>query len=604
MAAITNRLDGLPLALELAAARARVLSVEQIAARLGDRFRLLSAGARTAPRQQQTLRAAMDWSYDLLGATERVLLRRLAVFVGGCDLAAAEAICAPAIDWDGQPPPAQPLSTAPDAGTEPGREPLPGAAVDDFDVLDGLQALVDKSLLTREESELAPGGASGTPRLAMLQTVREYALERLTASGETGAIRARHLAYFLEQALEAEPQIRGVEQLEWLDRLERDHDNLRAALDWSVAGPAAPDGLRLATALGWFWYLRGYRVEGSGRVVALLDRTAADEPARGTAGDPADALRARALGVAAHLAYWTGATREAVRLAEEGEALARATGGAATLAWALESRAVVEQGSDDRLRLAGWWTEALEQFRAAGEAWGAALALSWRGQLAYERGEAGPAARDLQDSLARFRLLGDRWGIALALARAAAVAEIQGDLDAAERYWREQQTLARELGHRGAMAGGMSRQAALRLRRGDASGAVALFERSVALYRVLGERRSTAWPLAQLALLAASASEDTGRARALLREALRVWQDRDDLFGLSSGLVVAAAVAAVEGPPERAARLAGAATTALAARGAGIEPADRRFLEAELATLRARLAGNEFAVAAWAAGWP
>jgi non-specific serine/threonine protein kinase len=604
VAAICQRLDGLPLALELAAARARVLSVEQIAARLGDRFRLLSAGARTAPRQQQTLRAAMDWSYDLLGATERVLLRRLAVFAGGCDLAAAEAICAPEIDWGGQPPPAGRVTAAPDEGTEPGREPLPGVAVDDFDVLDGLQALVDKSLLTREETEAAPGGGAGAPRLAMLQTVREYALERLAASGEMVAIRDRQLAYFLDQAVAAEPQIRGVEQLEWLARLERDHDNLRAALEWSSASPpGAADGLRLAVALGWFWYLRGYRSEGYTRTVALLDLTAADEPAPGAAATAAAVLRARALGVAAHLAHWTGATRDAVRLAEAGEALARTTADPLTLAWALLFLAVVQEGLVDRDRLAAWWTEALQLFEAAGEPWGAALALSWRGQLAYERGETDPAERDVQDSLARFRILGDRWGIALVLARAAAVAELQGDLDVAERYWREQQTLARELGHRGAMAGGMSRQASLRLRRGDAPGAVTLFERSVALYRVLGERRTTAWPLAQLALLAARASADAGRARALLREALRVWQERDDLPGIASGLVVAAAIAAVEGPPERAARLAGAAGAALAVHGAAIEPVERRFLEGELSALRTELtAGNEGAAATWAAG--
>jgi predicted ATPase len=578
VAAICARLDGLPLAIELAAARARVLSVEQIAARLGDRFRLLSAGARTAPPQQQTLRATMDWSHDLLAPTERVLFRRLGVFAGGCTLEAAEAVCAPAAPDDAPAPPGAPTL-----------EPL-----DLFDVLDGVQALVDKSLLTREEGE--NGSGSGAPRLGMLQTVRDYALERLEAAGETGPVRARHLAHYLSLALEAEPRVRGADQLAWLARLERDHDNLRTALEWSAAAPAgrlaAGDGLRLAAALGWFWYLRGYRAEGRSRLETLLARTPEAPPA----------VRSRALGVEAHLAFWTGASEDALRLSEAAEALARdSAGDPLTLAWALLYRAVVQRPGADRQGLESWWREALDGFSAAGEAWGTALARSWLGQLAYERGETAQAARDAQESLAEFRRLGDRWGMALALARSANVAELRGDLEAAEAFWREQQALATALGHRGAVAGGLARLAALRLRRGDAAGAAPLFERSVALYRLLGERRTTAWPLAQLALLEARERGDFTRAWALLREGLRVWQEHGDLPGLARGLLLGAAVAALQGPPDRAARLAGAAQRALAEHGVGLDPVARATIERQLAALEAELA-DESARTAWEAG--
>jgi predicted ATPase len=602
VAAICARLDGLPLALELAAARGRALSVEQIAARLGDRFRLLSAGARTAPPQQQTLRAAMDWSHDLLAPTERVLFRRLAVFVGGCTLAAAEAVGAPVegalVDDPGAPAPSASRSASPY-----GQAPDPEAdtvALDPIAVLDGVQALADKSLLTLEEPDGADGAGPddqpGVPRLAMLQTVRDYALERLEASGEGEAVRARHLAHYLSLALEAEPRVRGAGQLAWLARLERDHDNLRAALEWSAAAPAgrlaAGDGLRLAAALGWFWYLRGYRAEGRSRLETLLARAPEAPPT----------VRSRALGEAAHLAFWAGDAGRAAALAEEGHRLADATGDRLSQAWALMYLAVVHQRGGDRGRLEAWWRGALEGFRATGEAWGTAAALSWLGLLAYEDGEVETAAETLRQALAQSRRLGDRWGTALALARSAEVAELRGDLAAAEGYWREQQALAAALGHRGALAGGLGRLAALRLRRGETAGTAALLERSVALYRSLGERRTATGPLAHLALAVAREEGDLGRAERYLRECLTVCQEYDDLPGLARGLVAAAGVAAGAGDAARAARLAGAAERGLASYGGALEPVERTALERQLNSLRATLGAGEAAAAAWAAG--
>ncbi|MDQ3701897.1 MAG: serine/threonine-protein kinase [Chloroflexota bacterium] len=585
IAEVCARLDGLPLAIELAAARVRVLSVAQIAARLGDRFRLLTGGGRTALPHQQTLRAAMDWSYDLLGTSERVLFRRLGVFVGGWTLVAAETIT--------RDPSAQTPDSALVGPTPPSpawdREP-------DFEVLDGLAALVDKSLVQRS------AGEHGEPRFSMLQTVREYALVRLSESGEEAPLRDQHLTYYLNVAEAAERPVRGAgngdgagrdaasglpaaraaavaggsEQIGWLNRLERERDNLRAALEWSAAphsqsaggaggatdrGHRRWSGLRLAVALGWFWYLRGYRSEGRSRLEALL---ALLPPTAALAPDKA-VTRARALGIAGHLSFWSGDPSAALRLAEAAVVEARATGDPLAIAWALVYREVVDPDQNGRRRrLAGErWQESLEQFRAAAEPWGEALALARLGALAQNDGEIARAAQLLAESLALFRRLGDRWGITLALARTADLDERRGDDDAAEARFREQQVLAQELGHRGAMAGGLSRLAALAERRGDIAQAVTDYEHAVALFRVIGEVRSAATPLAALARLAASVDGDFQRAETLLRESVQINWEYDDRAALLRVLLIWAEVAVLQGHLQRGARLLGAVEGAL-----------------------------------------
>jgi len=236
VAQLCARLDGLPLALELAAARVRVLPVAELAARLEDRFRLLTGGSRAAPARQQTLRATLDWSYDLLSEPERALFRRLAVFAAGWTMAAAEAVGA---DADGQ-------------GIAPG------------EVLDLLTGLLDKSLVTADEQP------DGTARYRLLETVRQYAQERLAAGGEAEVVQRRHAAFFLGLAEAAAPELLGGRQTAWLDRLEREHDNLRAALEWLTERGAVEAGLRLGNAVGPFWLTRGYLQEPRERLERLL----------------------------------------------------------------------------------------------------------------------------------------------------------------------------------------------------------------------------------------------------------------------------------------------------------------------------------------------
>ena len=257
VAQICYRLDGLPLATELAAARVKALSVEQIAARLDDQFRLLTGGSRTALPRQQTLRALIDWSHNLLGEAERTVLRRLSVFAGGWTIEAAEAVGA-------------------------------GEGVDGSDVLDLLTQLVNKSLVMFEER-------TGQARYRMLETIRQYAREKLVESGENEAVRDRHLSFFVRLAEEAAPELLGKDVKAWLDRLEREIENVRMALDWAKGTARLRDGLRLATALEWFWYPRAIRPRvgasaGTGGLIGADDGRA---PPRASAHGPSPPFRGR-----------------------------------------------------------------------------------------------------------------------------------------------------------------------------------------------------------------------------------------------------------------------------------------------------------------------
>src|SRR5579884_1260938 len=289
---ICSRLDGIPLAIELAAARARALAVEQLAQRLDDRFRLLTGGSRTALPRQQTLRATIDWSYDLLSQAERTLLRRLSVFLGGWTLEAAEAVCA---DASHAPPRAAAMGAGEHAAAplEAGSRENAGGPVAAEAVLDLLSRLVDKSLVLVEES------AEAEARYRLLETVRQYSRDRLMESEEARDLRCRHRDWFLTLAEGAERRLRGPDQVAWLNRLAQEHDNLRMALEWCRAeeDAGAEAGLRLAGALWRFWRVRGYLSEGRERLEAALAQASASERT---------AQRAKALYGLAALAWGQG----------------------------------------------------------------------------------------------------------------------------------------------------------------------------------------------------------------------------------------------------------------------------------------------------------
>src|SRR6516162_8486227 len=279
IAQICRRLDGMPLAIEFAAARVRMLSPDQIAARLDDRFRLLTAARRQILPRQQTLRATMDWSYDLLSEPEQALLRRLSVFAGGWPFEAAEAVCA----GDGVAAPA---------------------------ILDLLTQLVDKSLVIAETH-------GGEARYRLLETVRQYGAEKLQGAGEAAEVRRRHRDWFVALAEQAEPELRGMRQRLWSDRLEMEHDNLRAAYEWTMTEPEGRrEGLRLATALFSFWRSIGYWSEGHEWL----------EQGLLSSGDVAPSIRAKALANAALFAWRARKDERAIALAEEGLAVCKEVG--------------------------------------------------------------------------------------------------------------------------------------------------------------------------------------------------------------------------------------------------------------------------------------
>ncbi|MFF8592291.1 BTAD domain-containing putative transcriptional regulator [Streptomyces sp. NPDC015220] len=394
---ICRRLDGIPLALELAATRVRALGVRELAARLGDRFRLLTSGRRGAPERQQTLRAMIDWSWELLSAPERIVLRRLSVFSGGCDLRAAEVVCA-------------------------------GEGVAGPEVPDLVSRLVDRSLVA------VVGGPTG-PRYRLLESVAAYATERLHEMEDHAAVRDRHLRHYLGLAERAEGELRGAGQRSWLARLDADSGNLRAALEEAVRRAAAgtpTEAARLAAALAWWWLLRGRLDQARRGLRAVLDATTAAT---------ADSEHAEPVLLHAAFALLTG-DHDAAAGMPDADAVPDPARRARTLwlcAYGLFSAGAADDSSESNDR-------ALKLFTAAGDRWGTAATLGLRAALALIRGDLAGVGGDGRRSAVLFREVGDRWGELQTVSPLAALAEIKGEYEEAARRQHEGLRIARELG--------------------------------------------------------------------------------------------------------------------------------------------------------------
>jgi predicted ATPase len=475
---ICYRLDGLPLAIELAAARIRTLTPQAMLARFERRLDLLKGGARDLPDRQQTLRNAIDWSYNLLDQNARTLLRRLPVFVGSWTFEATEAVCDAESD----------LSA---------------------DVLDVLESLVDNSLLKRVE------GDGGEVRFAMLETIREYARERLIESGEEDEIRRRHADTFARLAEEAEPYLTGAQRGAWLDRLEADLDDIRAAIEWSKSpqGDAAI-GLRLSSALLWFWYMRGYMSEGRAAMEALLARAVPDAPG---------ALRAKALLATGVLAWTLGDFIAARACLDESVPLLREIDNPRRLAFALTFLGLVEMGQGDPQRARDRCAESVDLSRAADNKWGEAFALNWLGESEFALGNAASARSHYEASLTLFRAIGDAWGTALPLHAMAGMAWNEGHYEPARSLYQESGALLREAGDRWGYARSMTGSAAAALHQGNAMQAKILFEVTLSLWRQIGNKAGMGRCLAGLAGVAAADGQAEravrllGAANALVR---------------------------------------------------------------------------------------
>jgi predicted ATPase/class 3 adenylate cyclase len=415
IAAVCTRLDGLPLAIELAAAHVKLLPPEALLARLSSQ--LLAGGARDLEARQQTMQRTIAWSEDLLTPQECVLFRRLAVFAGGCTLEACEAVC-----------------VAP-----PGVEPL------GLGVLEGLGTLVDHNLMQQR-------GEGGEPRFGMLRVIREYALERLEASGEAEALHQAHAASFVALAEQAEPELTGPEAAAWLDRLEGEHDNLRAALGWARERGEADTGLRLVAALWRFWWVRGHLREGRAWVERMLALATGPGAVSGTGGvaHTASALsaevRTRALLAGGALALWQGDFAAAEPRLAKAAAQARAAGDRRTTARALNQLGILANRQRDWERARARHEESLALYRQVGDRRGIGVALGLLGDLAVYQGDLERAADATTEALALSRQVGDRANVALTLANLGWVARKRGEVAQAEALGREALTLAWELG--------------------------------------------------------------------------------------------------------------------------------------------------------------
>lgn len=643
IAQICQRLDGIPLAIELAVARVKVMPVEQVTARLDNRFRLLTGGSRTALPRHQTLRALIDWSYDLLSEAERTLFRRLSVFAGGWTLEAAEAICA-------------------------------GEGLEHYEVMDLLTQLVNKSLV------IADSETEAQARYRLLETIRQYARERLLEAGGGEEVRDRHLDYYLKFAERSEPELRGPEQVVWLDRLEKEVDNIRAALEWSLDVDVEA-GLRMASALLWFWHIRSGKSEG----IDWLERALSAEvkerddallsPARAMIRGKAlnavgslmimhgNAERARELSEeslrlhqelgpsgrqgAAHALwnlaqgtsyhedleqaetlaekslalfrevgdkFWVaqcldhlgsyalirGDFIQAKQILEEDLALRREIGDKDGVAWAHSLLGNVALWKGDYEQAWALYMESQNTFREIGNKWAVSMALSGMGGVMLAQGKFERAAKLYEEALAYGRDMGDQNTIAGRRYDLARVAWSRGDYEQADKMYGETLTIVRKVNNKGAIAGTLYDLGSVAWARGDLELAAKRYEESIAIGHEIEGQFTVGYALNGLGKVAYSRG-DYDTAHSLYKEALKMFQETGNHWNIAYSLEALIALEVVEQHLKRAARLFGATETFYSQLRFLMSPLERDNHERDMAATRAAL-GEEVFSALWAEG--
>jgi predicted ATPase/class 3 adenylate cyclase len=549
VAQICVRLDGLPLAIELAAARIKLFQPQALLTRLDNRLKLLVGGARNLPSRQQTLRSAIDWSYDLLDETEQTLFAQLGVFVSGASLEAVEAVC---------------------------------QLADGLDVLSGLTSLVDKSLLRQLE------GYDGDPRFVMLETIREYALERLLASDQAAAIRQRHLDFYVTLAEQADVNLSGTASPVLFKRLDPDYDNFRAALGWALQSGEIETGLRLAVAWSWYWLRRNDHREGAQWLEELLAKTST-APTR---------LRAQALYYSGQCYQRLGNYPQMRAAYEEGLSIARLLGEPRLLAYALVGAYLVADHLGDRAKAAAYAAESLELWRQLGDTERVARAVIGLGNDAMGQGKYHEARPHFEEGLALYRQLNIPWGIAFALLCLGSLCFMQGDDETAWNYLQESLTIIDEewstdadvLGHLGDIA----------RYRGDYDQARQFYNESLTLWRSGHWAKFVARELYHLGQVACH-QQAPDEAIVLFQESLGLYRKLDLAIGIALCLVGLAGVALLTGEPETAAQLLAVAEREFQANNVRLNPADRRDYDT-YRTLTANHLTEEAFAAAWSTG--
>jgi predicted ATPase/Tfp pilus assembly protein PilF len=458
VAEICRRLDGLPLALELAAARIKLLQPQAILTRLDDKLKLLTGGARDLPTRHQTLRNTLEWSYELLNEEEKILYARLSVFVGGFTFEAAEAVCNP----DGK-----------------------------LDILESLTSLVNNSLLRQEET------ADGEPRFGMLETIRAYALERLSAGGEMEALRGQHARYFSEMIINRIGffELYTADTLRWLNWIEREHDNIRATLTWHLATPQGVEpAAMMVNVLFWFWYRRGYVIEGT---------TWADRLLASPVVQAVSLLRAMVLMSSGMLAVWQGKQDISLAHLQESLAIVRKLGDKQWLAPVLMGNgvALINMGRDRDAQ--PYFEQAVALFKEQNIAPFHAVTLIHLGNVELGLGNLEQARTYHEEALAEARVIGENWLISFALNNLGEVARTQGQFDLARKYYEESEALLRTTGDRGDVARFVHNLGYIAQHEEEFELAEAQFRKSLMMFRRLGNRRGIAESLAGLAGLKA-----------------------------------------------------------------------------------------------------
>jgi predicted ATPase/DNA-binding XRE family transcriptional regulator len=554
VAEICRRLDGLPLAIELAAARARVLPPAALLSRLERRLPVLVGGARDLPARQRTLRDTLAWSHDLLDADERALFRQLSVFVGGCTLGAVEAVC----------------------------EPIGESR---RDILDGMASLVEKGLLRPLDTE-------GEPRFGMLEIIREYGLEQLRDAGDEKLIRRRHLAFYLALAEDAGPRLFGPNPATWLDRLTTEHNNIRAALSWSLADwpGSARAGLRLGAALWNFWFHRGHLCEGRQWLEGLVAR--AGLPGRRDGG-----LRGRQEAGQGG-PYGTCPASTSPRLCGR-RRISSHVG-------ALNALAQLAFHQQDLGPSATYSREALQLARSTGDATGAAHALTQLGNVARMRGDLERAVAFHQESLGLFREVGDVPGTMRPLFNMAEAVGVTGDHKRARRLLEEALGLATSMEYAWGIAMALRLLGRSALWQGELERASGLLQESMAWWRRAGATRGPHWSVALLGAVAL-AQDDLQRAEQHFRESLTLCRDAGDRVGIARSLEGLAAVSLARTSGDsvehayHAARLLGTTAALREATHVGLPPMERVMYDGALTSARNRLGAAMFA-SAWGEG--
>jgi predicted ATPase/DNA-binding winged helix-turn-helix (wHTH) protein len=510
---ICRRLDGLPLAIELAAARTKLLSASAILERLQSRLQLLTGGPLDLPKRQQTLRNTIDWSHGIMNEAEQKLFRRFAVFIGGGTLEAAEAIC----------------NTGRDLG---------------IDLFDGLSSLVDKNLVQHMER---PGSDA---RFTMLETIREYALERLAASGEEAATRRAHAAYCLVLAEEGNPELSSPERTRWLSRCDLEIDNFRSALDWLIANQDLDWGLRLCMALFRFWDMREHLIEGRAWLETILRLAGSAYP------------------------------KERAKLCIFVGALATAQG--------------------DFPSAEGFLQESLRLYEELHDQWGIAASLNALGVSGRDRGDYVTAQNHFERSLACWRTLPDRLATARCLHNLANVAKIRGDYPRAQIALREATEIFQEVGDPSGAAWSMNQQADIEREQGNLDVARDFYQRALKAFRVAADRWGSARSLADLGYVCCE-QKDYEAAHAAYREALEVFSQLGHKRGMARALEGFACLAAARGDRVRTLKLAAAATHLRQLISAPLFQAEQIKLDQTLSSAWESL-GEAEGKAAWAEG--